>query len=220
MARKSASDHLEKEFFNVTLAVLGIIQGLSLNQVAAKFASGEAAVINSASILGYAHFIMCFVIVLRVFQTYLLAALDYSGWKASIFEIFTIFFVGIVEYWVFDALSSYQTIDYYSLHTRIAVLFLIASASHLMALLRIRSGSLTQESKMIKRETKIQMFNFILPLIAAILCYSCVYFQFNRELGAAISLIVSAATVANIITSLRFTMVPDADGQVEKEVVP
>ncbi len=202
------SDRLEKEFFQIILAVLGIIQGFALNQLAEKLSRGPDAIINSGSYLVYVHFSLAVLVLVRVFQTYLLAALDYSGWKASFFEVVSIFFVGIIQYWAFETLTRDAVFVASDFQFRLAILLAFAFLSHFLALIRIRgdvlSGGVSKYKK--KLEKKIQIINSLLALVAAVLLFISSFYVSSLLLAAAISGIVALLTSLNILSSLNLTL--------------
>jgi hypothetical protein len=128
------------------LTVLGIIQGLALNQLADKMMRGSYADALPGNRWLWLHFALCMLILIRVFQTYLLAALDYTGWRTSFHDALFIFAAGLLQYWVFDALEQSAAAPQ-ELHLRAGTLVALASAIHFFALLRIWFGSeLTDKS--------------------------------------------------------------------------
>ena len=122
------------------LTVLGIIQGLALNQLAEKMMRSDYAAALPTDRWLWLHFALCLLILIRVFQTYLLAALDYTGWRTSFYDALFIFAAGLLQYWVFDALDQ-SAARPQELHFRAGVLISLAAAIHFLALLRIWFGS-------------------------------------------------------------------------------
>jgi hypothetical protein len=202
-----APDKLQREFFDIVLAVLGIIQGLSLNQLAEKFARGENAIVNSDSILVYADFAFCFLILVRIFQTYLLAALDYSGWKASFYDIVSIFLVGILEYWIFESLEKSQIMNHNLLHFRAAVLLVIATLSHLIAFSRILWSTKTGIRGQTKRyhEAKLQVVNCMFSATGACICISSSILERTAHTAFFVSLFLCILVASNIAISVSMT---------------
>lgn len=66
-------DRARPDLVGIVLTVLGIIQGLVFNQLAQEFARTPDGIYAQNNLTLYANFILCFVVMLRVFQTYLLA---------------------------------------------------------------------------------------------------------------------------------------------------
>ncbi len=161
---RSARERFKTDFTQIMLTVLGIIQGLALNQLADKMMRGSYADALPGNRWLWLHFALCMLILIRVFQTYLLAALDYTGWRTSFYDALFIFAAGLLQYWVFDALEQSAAAPQ-ELHLRAGTLVSLASAIHFFALLRIWFGSeLTNKSAdHRRREIWLQIWNTCLP---------------------------------------------------------
>ena len=215
MTPEHAASKLKKEFFQITLAVLGIIQGLSLNQLAEKIVKGDNAVMASSNILCNIHWFLCLMILIRVFQTYLLASLDYSDWQTSFTEVVSIFIVGILEYWVFDALYSDQVMDFNSFHGRICVLLFFAFISHGLAYRRILKGSLGSNSieRKMKNELNLQFYNLSFAGFGSLISFLSWLTSANAAISIVTSTIVTALVTLNISASLHMTLTVHSDDE-------
>lgn len=120
-----ARDIYRRNFVSIVLAVIGIIQGFAFNFLAPKFPeilfqgwqNGEFRVI--------AHFILCSILVMRVFQTYVIGALDYNKWNLAFSDMLFVFGTGLLQYFIFSFLaavpSQFNIIAFYWLFLVLAV---------------------------------------------------------------------------------------------------
>jgi len=137
MNRTRVQQNYSKNFINLVLAVVSIIQGLAFNDLAARFPQIYSFTLVTKDYVLLSHFILCFMLLLRVFQTYVTAALDYEDWRVNFIDVLLIFVVGSIEYFVFSALST-SGFDVLEFHRRLSVLSILAFLGHFAALLRLR----------------------------------------------------------------------------------
>jgi ribosomal protein S18 acetylase RimI-like enzyme len=119
-------------FVNIVLAVISIVQGLAFNDLAQRFPK----IYSTGDFMLYAHFILCFVLLLRIFQTYVTGALAYNDLKLNVFDILIIFVVGLLEYFVFSSLSpeNFNISDFYK---RFLCLCALAFVAYLEAIRKL-----------------------------------------------------------------------------------
>lgn len=208
---RSARERFKTDFTQIMLTVLGIIQGLALNQLADKMMRGSYADALPGNRWLWLHFALCMLILIRVFQTYLLAALDYTGWRTSFYDALFIFAAGLLQYWVFDALEQSAAAPQ-ELHLRAGTLVSLASAIHFFALLRIWFGSeLTDKSAdHRRREIWLQIWNTLLAGLCAASCWVGTLQPVTMQQSVLLSGAAAAIIALNIWVSLRMTI--GADG--------
>jgi hypothetical protein len=120
----------QEHLISVVLALLGVIQGLALGRLADKMPNGshrDPASANSQKAMSAVHFAACFVIIIRVFQTYTSAA--FAGAPFGLIDLISMFVVGMLQYWIIDALSNNNEPPS-RLHFRILFLGVLAIILH------------------------------------------------------------------------------------------
>lgn len=161
MNRTRVQQNYSKNFINLVLAVVSIIQGLAFNDLTTRFPLIYSAAVATEDYLPVTHFILCFVLLLRVFQTYVTAALDYEEWRVNFMDIFLIFLVGFIEYFVFSSLSA-SGFDVLEFHRRLSVLSILAFLGYFAAFLRLRKKreSFSSDREYVA-ESRLQTINVI-----------------------------------------------------------
>ena len=115
----AADPHL----FDLTLAILGVIQGLAFGHVAEKLPRITARYSRVEHALIFSVYAVCLLIVVRVFQTYALAAIDHvMPDKLQFSDLLGMFGVGLLEYWIFDAIGKYRA-NFKAIFNRVGVLY-------------------------------------------------------------------------------------------------
>lgn len=92
-----------KTYPDIILMILSIVQGLAFQDLALR--APELLSNFKRDPLVVLHLGLCFVILLRVFQTYLAVALDYEASFVSFTDFMQIFAVGLLEYAIFASLG-------------------------------------------------------------------------------------------------------------------
>ncbi len=157
---------LSSEFTNVTITVLSIIQGFAFNQLAEIFSANSDVILSFKNPIYSFNFLFCFLILIRIFQTYMLAAIHYTNWRVSFTDIVSMFVTRFLQFWIFSTLSNTESFNYQDLHLRASVIMGIAAVLYLIALWKISNES--EALKLTKsREYKIQFINSSFALSAA-----------------------------------------------------
>jgi carboxypeptidase PM20D1 len=163
----SLFERLSLNWPTVVLGVLSIVQGLAFNYFAERF----VAIWNSVSIgaltaIDYellASSALCFAVLIRVFQTYLVAALDYYDWPLNLYDVLLIFVVGLIEYGTFSMLTP-DTFDLRRFQKwvfLIAILGFLGYANAYFRLPQVAIISGPRDPTVYKAEKRLQLFNVI-----------------------------------------------------------
>ncbi|HWN10028.1 MAG TPA: GNAT family N-acetyltransferase [Pyrinomonadaceae bacterium] len=195
--------HLINNWINIVLTVVSIIQGLAFNYLATKFPEVYLNARVTGNYLIITHFALCFMILLRVFQTYLTAVLDYNFGLPSFMEILLIFLIGGLEYFLFSSLSV-AGFNVASFHKRIIVLCLLGIVGYSIAMRHLTQHDyLFELRKDYSREFRLQIANIggLLALLG--ISFSLIFMNPARQ-----TLLVSAMALTlavNMSYSLRKT---------------
>lgn len=202
-----------RHWIGIVLTLVSLIQALAFSELVTALPLAWSDLTTKGIASAFAHFILAFALILRVFQTYILAALDYEEWGASFFDLVVIFLVGALEYLLFSTLKA-SPFSPHLFHARFAPIALLGSIGYVAALTRYRHIA-NPDSLAVRSEIRLQAANLLgsvvvlgistavwllrpagnpIPTAAAILCalllmWNCshslrVTFQGKRELKA------------------------------------
>jgi len=202
-------------FVNIVLAVVSIVQGLAFNDLATRFPK----IYPSGDYIIIAHFILCFVLLLRIFQTYVTAALDYDNWELGFVDIFIIFVVGLLEYFVFSSLveKDFKISDF---HGRLLVLSTLALAGYLRTLRKLYKNRFSGdgvEPQYYEAEVRLQCANLLgIVLSQSISIY--IWLSAQQTTGTYIFLVILVSLIMgmNIFYSIRITF---SRAKIEREQI-
>lgn len=130
MDRTRAQEQLITNWVAIVLAVVSIIQGFAFNDLVIRFLPIYQYSRTTGDVHVLVHYVLSFVLLLRVFQTYLTAALDYNPWTPRLFDVLIIFIVGAIEYFIFSALVV-PAFDVFRFHRRFSLIALAAVIGYL-----------------------------------------------------------------------------------------
>lgn len=88
----------QSNWVGIVLTIVSIIQGLALAHLS-DVATGLAGLVP------WCFFCLAFLVSVRVFQTYVSAAVEYDHWRPNVWDLLLIFFLGFVQYRYIDALG-------------------------------------------------------------------------------------------------------------------
>lgn len=205
MDKTRAQQELFTNWVAIILAVLSIIQGLAFNNLVVQFPDIYQYWRTTGDIRVLIHFVLCFVLLLRIFQTYLTAALDYNPWTPNLFDVLIIFVVGALEYFLFSTLKSLAAFNTVQFQSRLSLISILGIVGYLAALLRIRE-ELFPSYEEYSKEVRLQVINMVGVLV--VLCISVLVIAFpamdvrTQLVLASISIMV---LTANVLFSLRIT---------------
>jgi hypothetical protein len=148
---------LAKEFKNLTIALVTLIQGLAFNDLATKLVS----IIENFDILEFSGFILCFAILIRVTETYVLAGIQYDeDWDSQAIDLLLIFIIGFVEYALFSCIAPGNS-NFVKFNYILATFSAIGSLTYYRVLVKIRNGDLHKNiADPIKRENLHEIEKF------------------------------------------------------------
>ncbi|MBE0673648.1 MAG: N-acetyltransferase [Bacteroidales bacterium] len=211
------------------LFILSIVQGLAftrLIEVSIEALKSPAGPWGTAVIA--VHAVFCFLIILRLFETILLAFLDYDEVVVSFSEVIMIFIIGALEYWVIDSLSEFTPAKFY---LRVVILAALSLIGYVATTVKISGRKnrrmIFEDYSSFIREIKLQALNIVVPSAIITFAVLIVSGVITTEAWLVlIALILSALVVINIIVSWVVTVtgpkvtVPwDYDLQTEPSVI-
>lgn len=205
MDKTRAQEQLLTNWVAIILAVLSIIQGLAFNNLVIQFPDIYQYSRSSGDMKVLIHFFLSFVLLLRIFQTYLTAALDYNPWLPNFFDVLVIFVVGALEYFLFSTLKGLALFDIAQYHSRLTLISILGILGYLGALIRIRED-LFPRYRDYAREVRLQVINII--GVAVVLSISVLLFVFPTMRAGTQLIFVSISMLTltfNLLFSLRTT---------------
>jgi len=159
LIRSRAQDHLVNNWVNIVLAVISIIQGLAFNDLVTRFPNIYTYTRTTGDPTVFIHFVLCFIILLRIFQTYVTAVLDYNFGLPSFSEILLIFLIGAIEYFLFSSLII-PNFNIASFHKRLSIISVLGIVGYIVTILRVLNHEeLFHSHKEYSREIHLQMVN-------------------------------------------------------------
>ncbi|PIZ00479.1 hypothetical protein COY62_02325 [bacterium (Candidatus Howlettbacteria) CG_4_10_14_0_8_um_filter_40_9] len=204
MTNSDSNKRLAENWVGIVLTVISIIQGLAFNNLVTRFPKIYAYTLATLDPKIVMHFVLSFILLLRVFQTYVTAAIDYNDWTPRFFDIILIFVVGALEYFLFAALTT-PVFDVKSFHLRLITISGFGLIGYLNALVDLRNKSSLSE-KMISREIGLQFVN-IMGVIAVMSISGLIIFAapLTDNSYSILALLAILMLVFNIIFSLTTT---------------
>jgi ribosomal protein S18 acetylase RimI-like enzyme len=200
-----AQQQLLTNWVAIILAVLSIIQGLAFNNLVVQFPDIYQYSRTTGDIKVLIHFGLSFVLLLRVFQTYLTAALDYNPWSPNFFDVLIIFIVGALEYFLFSTLKSLTGFNVIQFHSRFSLISVLGMFGYLAALFRVREEYFPSY-KDFRRDVRLQVINILgVALVLSISVLFIVFPAMSSRTQVALALISTLVLTANILFSLRIT---------------
>lgn len=166
----------------VVLTIVSIIQALALTRLAD--AIEKLHFMSQWSLAAVA-----FVVILRIFQTYVTAAVEYENWNARFLDLVFVFVVGLVEYELIGRLEGTH-FNARPFELWFAGLCALALLGHANAYREV--GGRSEPSR--TRERHLQMVN----MTGALLCFALTV-VFMYEANASEALIISIAAAQTLI---------------------
>lgn len=193
----------------IVLSTISIIQGLAFNYLVTNLDLIITHTQKTNNYILLAHFILSFALLLRIFQTYIVAALDYDDWKVSLFDILTIFVVGVFEYYLFSSLSV-ANFDPIVFHLRLSLITIVGLAGYINAYFSVKREVFLIFHDYL-REKKLQLFNILGILVVQ--CNSVLIIIYENLPQYLIVLLISISVITilfNIFYSVKITFLPRA----------
>ena len=153
-----AQRNFQSNWTAIVLAVISIIQGLAFNDLAVRLPTIIDYSLASHDLVPATHFLLSFLVLLRIFQTYITAALDYDEWVTSFPDVLLIFVLGLIEYYVFSSLvvPGFLVVQF---HKRISVVSILAAIGHIRAYASLKDSENPAVESYRVRERRLQSFN-------------------------------------------------------------
>jgi hypothetical protein len=199
-----ARRNFQSNWTAVVLAVISIIQGLAFNDLASRLQTILGYTLGTHDLVPAAHFLLAFILLLRIFQTYITAALDYDEWATNFPDVLPIFVIGLLEYHVFSSLTvpSFLVTQF---HKRISIVSVLAMIGYVRAFASLQEPMFTTYEAY-RRERRLQAVN--IGGVVAVQTISLVILL-TRSLPNAVYAMAGAFAAAvlafNIYYSLRVT---------------
>lgn len=205
MDKTRAQEQLLTNWVAIILAVLSIIQGLAFNNLVVQFPDIYQFARTTGDVRVVVHFGLCFVLLLRIFQTYVTAALDYNPWFPNFFDVLIIFIVGALEYFLFSTLKVPATFSATQFHARLTVISVLGIVGYLGALIRLRED-LYPAYREYAREVRLQVINILgVTLVLGVSVLVMVFPGMNVRTQIGLVSIAIATLVVNTLLSLKTT---------------
>jgi hypothetical protein len=203
-----AKIRLKENWINIVLTFISIIQGLAFVNLVEYFPFSLVQMIFTGALttgilLYFVHFLICVLILLRITQTYISAALDYMDWDARIEYIFCIFVWGALEYFLFSTLN-FDNFDVKTFHSRLLIVNFQGLLSYMLVIIRLNKDYFKDEYK---QEVKLQIINILgvfIPLIISILIIFIIPVHYE-SVYIVLCVLISVILVYNIWNSLHVT---------------
>lgn len=207
MTKSRAQSRFYHSWVDIVLTVVSIIQGLAFNDLVVRLPSIYEYTISRNDLQLMASFIFAFVILIRLFQTYVTAALDYDEWSVNFFDIFLIFIIGAVEYFVFSALTTDQ-FDVRIFHARVSIISILGIIGYLGAILRLKE-ELFPSYFDYRKEIQLQSLNITGVILVQAISTFIVFAPAQPNWVYTTGGLLSAAILSlNIYYSLKVTFSP------------
>jgi hypothetical protein len=208
--KKSIVSTIEGKKIDLLLTILSIIQGLAVTRLyEIIFTKPNGFEFTWHDMNFIFHALICFLIIIRLFETIFLAFIDYNKVVESLYEIILIFMVGAFEYWVIESLNDFSFVKFYE---RISVLSILTIIGYSIATFKISRGKNKEEifkgsPYAYKRELKLQTVNVIIPLIILIISIFVLQdFISSEPVLTLLALGISLLITFNIIISWLYTI--------------
>jgi carboxypeptidase PM20D1 len=160
----SVLDRLATSWVDLVVAVVSIIQGLAFSFLAERLAYAwnaiDPAVATTQDWQFLAHGLLSFAILVRVFQTYIVAALDYYDWQLNLNDVILVFVIGFFEYITFSSLTP-ESFDIEVFHRRIILVTVLGGVGYwrVLASLPELARRVHLDEVAYTRERKLQQLN-------------------------------------------------------------
>lgn len=163
-----AQRRLLANWVDIVLTVISIIQGLAFNDLVALFPPIYDYTIRTGQPIVLVHFLLSLALLLRVFQTYVTAALDYDDWEPSFIDVLIIFAIGFIEYFIFAGLTvpRFDAVNFYE---RLSIATVVACAGYVQAYVRLKEPDFPSYQEY-HREQRLQIGNITGIMVILAVC--------------------------------------------------
>jgi ribosomal protein S18 acetylase RimI-like enzyme len=215
LEKTRAQQQLLTNWVAIILAVLSIIQGLAFNNLVVQFPDIYKYSRTGGDIRVLIHFFLSFILLLRIFQTYVTAALDYNPWLPNSFDVLIIFVIGALEYFLFSTLNPPSAFNVAQYHSRLMLISVLGIFGYLGAMIRIKED-LFPGYKVFAREVRLQIVNIIgVAIVLAISALIVVFPTMRFGIQTVLVSIAMATLIFSVLFSIRITF-----SARDEEVIP
>jgi ribosomal protein S18 acetylase RimI-like enzyme len=196
-----AQRRLLDNWVDIVLTVVSIIQGLAFNDLIILFPPIYAYTISTGNPIVLAHFLLSLALLLRVFQTYVTAALDYDDWQPSFVDVLIIFAIGFVQYFIFAALTV-PRFDVANFYERLSIAAFVAFAGYIQAYLRLKEDDFPSYQEY-RREQRLQIGNTLgIAMILAI----CIFVIFGPIQSTMAYTVLGGLSAIILVANLQYSL--------------
>ncbi len=185
----------------IVLAVISIIQGLAFNDLAGRLQMILSYTEATHDLIPAAHFLLAFTLLLRIFQTYITAALDYDEWATNFADVLLIFVIGMLEYHVFSSLivPGFAVMQF---HKRISIVSILALIGYIRAFGSLKEPMFANYQGY-RKERRLQAMN--IAGVAAVQAISLLILL-THTLPSAVYVICAAVAAAILAFNMGYSM--------------
>lgn len=193
----------------ILLFILSLIQGLAFSKLLENiFSELDGGIVDTDTFVLIAHSVLCFFIIIRLFETLLLGFLDYDEAVSTMYEAILVFVIGAFEYWLIDALIDFNGFDFY---LRLMILAVISSAGYIVTVVKITGKKyrkkLFYDKSSFLQELLLQSVNITVLIIIVTISLLVISNRISTKSEMLISaIILSLIVVINIVSSWYFTI--------------
>lgn len=159
-------DEIHEKFISVTFTLVGTTQGLAMGALAQNATETVKYELSRNNGLSVLHCLICFLVIARVTQTYICAAISYVQKMFTTIDLLSILLIGFAQYWIISSLKEPYG---FGLLPRVGVLAIIAVLLHAYALARLYKYSNR------RYEIFIQLVNMGVATSIAVACFASPY---------------------------------------------
>ena len=201
MTADEVKKRLKDNWVGIVCTMVSIIQGLAFNNLVLLFPPIFANLESTGSWLMISYFFLSLIILFRITQTYITAALAYSEWKVNLEDIFIIFLLGFIEFFVFSTLDTkiFNVIVYYE---RLSIITVFAVISYSLAFRKLKKTG----NKNYRLQRNLQFVNIFGVFIPFLISFFIIIGPVQCEsVYVILSDIISVILLFNIYHSLKVT---------------
>jgi len=192
--------------------IIGIIQSLAFVQLMDISLSNISIVQFNGSVsfnlstdnwILIMHSVIGFLIIIRLYSTMLFAIEDYTEMVMGVYELFLIFLIGALEFYLFDALDNFNPSLFYFRFSIIAGFTFIGYGIALIKVL------LNPKMKNYTIERNLQLYNNVGGVVLLILAQMIVIFcDISKSWLLFVSIVCAIIIFANTMFSYKYSLVP------------
>jgi len=200
---------IKENKLSLLMFILSLIQGMAftrLVELTINILRGSGFNLETLNIA--IHAILCFLIIIRLFETVFLGFLEYDEVVTSFYEVIMIFLIGAFEYWVIDSLSGFNP---YVFYFRITILSIVSLVGYTIAMIKISGKKnrrkIFRDLSSFRRELKLHVVNITVPTILFVISILITNGVFTNVYSLVIIAgVISILVIINILVSWVMTL--------------